>query len=140
MSCALAFLLEERRTWLAGASAPRIERLYHSCQPALGGAADPGRDVTWFCHPEPDSAAVFAQLLGGPQAGTSPSSRTAGPAAVAALHRQHMTVETRWAKLQVVDYLPHDVAATRTDLTRVITGDAKAVVTFAPRPEFGQVR
>src|SRR5690606_14188374 len=25
VSCALAFLLEERRTWLAGASAPRIE-------------------------------------------------------------------------------------------------------------------
>ncbi|AQA21638.1 glycosyl hydrolases 15 family protein [Rhodococcus sp. MTM3W5.2] len=51
-----------------------------------------------------------------------------------------MTVETRWASLQVTDYLPHDVEQGRTDLTRVITGQAKAVVTFAPRPEFGQVQ
>jgi len=31
------------------------------------------------------------------------------------------------------------VQPSRTDLTRVITGRAKAVVSFAPRPEFGQV-
>ena len=45
-----------------------------------------------------------------------------------------MTVETRWAKLQVTDYLPHDVDPDRTDLTRVITGTAPAEITFAPRP------
>jgi trehalose 6-phosphate phosphatase len=39
----------------------------------------------------------------------------------------------------LADYLPHDVTPDRTDLTRVITGTAKAVVTFAPQPEFGQV-
>ena len=49
-----------------------------------------------------------------------------------------MTVETRWASLLVTDYLSHDVGAGRTDLIRVISGQAKAVVSFAPRPEFAQ--
>ncbi|MEV0298139.1 trehalose-phosphatase [Nocardia sp. NPDC050710] len=140
VACALAYLLEERRTWLAGASAPRIERLTMLSSPRSVALLTPDATVTWFCHPEPDSAAVFAHLLGGPQAGHF----TIGPERAGLPLSQRyidgtMTVETRWASLQVVDYLPHDVAPSRTDLTRVITGDAKAVVTFAPRPEFGQV-
>ncbi|ATL65358.1 trehalose-phosphatase [Nocardia terpenica] len=137
---ALAYLLEERRTWLAGASAPRIERLTMLASPRAKVLVTPDGTVTWFCHPEPDSAAVFAHLLGGPEAGhfTIAPERPGLP-----LSQRYfdgtMTVETRWASLQVVDYLPHDVPPERTDLTRVITGDARAVVTFAPRPEFGQV-
>ncbi|GAA3165081.1 hypothetical protein GCM10020255_050180 [Rhodococcus baikonurensis] len=49
-----------------------------------------------------------------------------------------MTVQTRWASLSVTDYLPHDVPQGRTDLTRIISGQADAIVSFAPRPEFGQ--
>jgi trehalose 6-phosphate phosphatase len=137
---ALAFLLEERRTWLAGASAPRIERLTMLASPRSKALVTPDGTVTWFCHPEPDSAAVFAHLLGGPEAGhfTVAPERPGLPLSQRYVDGT-MTVETRWASLQVLDYLPHDVPAERTDLTRVITGDAKAVVTFAPRPEFGQV-
>ncbi|MBF6085086.1 trehalose-phosphatase [Nocardia cyriacigeorgica] len=140
VSCALAFLLEERRTWLAGASAPRIERLSMLASPRSVALLTPDATVTWFCHPEPDSAAVFAHLLGGPQAGhfSIAPERPGLPLSQRYIDGT-MTVETRWAKLQVVDYLPHDVAPDRTDLTRVITGDTRAVVTFAPRPEFGQV-
>ncbi len=99
----------------------------------------PTGDVTWMCHPEPDSAAVFAHLLGGPEAGHF----TIGPARSALPLGQKyidstMTVETRWASLQVTDYLAHDEVPGRTDLIRVVTGEADAVVTFAPRPEFGQ--
>nr|WP_221333123.1 trehalose-phosphatase [Nocardia transvalensis] len=137
---ALAFLLEERRTWLAGASAPRIERLTMLAGPRSKALVTPDGTVTWLCHPEPDSAAVFAHLLGGPQAGhfTITPERPGLPLSQRYVDGT-MTVETRWASLQVVDYLPHDVPPERTDLTRVITGDARAVVTFAPRPEFGQV-
>ncbi|MGY2061231.1 trehalase-like domain-containing protein, partial [Nocardia gipuzkoensis] len=137
---ALAFLLEERRTWLAGASAPRIERLTMLASPRTKALVTPDGTVTWFCHPEPDSAAVFAHLLGGPAAGhfTISPERPGLPLSQRYVDGT-MTVETRWSSLQVVDYLPHDVAPERTDLTRVITGDARAVVTFAPRPEFGQV-
>ncbi|WP_054816650.1 trehalose-phosphatase [Nocardia arizonensis] len=140
VSRALAFLLEERRTWLAGASAPRIERLTMLSSPRSVALLTPDATVTWFCHPEPDSAAVFAHLLGGPQAGhfTITPERPGLPLSQRYIDGT-MSVETRWASLQVLDYLPHDVAPSRTDLTRVITGDARAVVTFAPRPEFGQV-
>ena len=49
-----------------------------------------------------------------------------------------MTVETRWASLLVTDYLSARRRLGRTDLVRVISGQAKAVVSFAPRPEFAQ--
>ncbi|MFD4183625.1 trehalose-phosphatase [Rhodococcus sp. NPDC058514] len=141
VSAALAFLLEERRTWLHGDSATPIERLSMLASPRSVALLTPDATLTWFCHPEPDSAAVFAHLLGGLGAGHF----TVGPRREALPLSQRyvdgtMTVETRWASLQVTDYLPHDVDQGRTDLIRVITGQAKAVVTFAPRPEFGQVQ
>ncbi|MGI5221801.1 trehalose-phosphatase [Nocardia sp. CA-290969] len=140
VSHALAFLLEERRTWLAGASAPPIERLSMLASPRSVALLTPDATVTWFCHPEPDSAAVFAHLLGGIDAGHfSITPQRPGLPLSQRYIDSTMTVETRWAKLSVVDYLPHDVDPARTDLTRVITGSAAAEVTFAPRPEFGQV-
>lgn len=140
VSTALAFLLEERRTWLSGSDAPPIQRLSMLASPRSVALVTPDATLTWLCHPEPDSAAVFAHLLGGPGAGhfTVAPERAALPLSQRYIDGT-MTVETTWASLQVTDYLPHDVALDRTDLTRVITGDAKAVVTFAPRPEFGQV-
>ncbi|WP_459548977.1 trehalose-phosphatase [Nocardia sp. X0981] len=140
VSHALAFLLEERRTWLAGASAPRIERLTMLASPRSVALVTPDATVTWLCHPEPDSAAIFAHLLGGLGAGHfSICPQRPGLPLSQRYVDSTMTVETRWAKLQVTDYLPHDVDPDRTDLTRVITGSAPAEVTFAPRPEFGQV-
>ncbi|MBY6349356.1 trehalose-phosphatase [Rhodococcoides corynebacterioides] len=141
VAAALAFLTEERRRWLSGADAPRIERLTMVASPRSVALLTPDASLTWLCHPEPDSAAVFAHLLGGDEAGHF----TVGPARPSLpLSQQYldstMTVQTRWASLQVTDYLAHDVAPGRTDFTRVVTGTAKAVVTFAPRPEFGQAR
>ncbi|MEU2004968.1 trehalose-phosphatase [Rhodococcus sp. NPDC019627] len=139
VATALAFLLEERRTWLSGAHAPPIERLTMLASPRTVALVTPDATLTWLCHPEPDSASVFAHLLGGPEAGHF----SVGPHRSALPLSQRyvdstMTVQTRWASLSVTDYLPHDVCPGRTDLTRVISGQAAAVVTFAPRPEFGQ--
>ena len=82
---------------------------------------------------------MFAHLLGGPEAGhfSVGPHRSALPLSQRYIDST-MTVQTRWASLSVTDYLPHDVRQGRTDLTRVISGQAAAVVTFAPRPEFGQ--
>jgi trehalose 6-phosphate phosphatase len=92
-----------------------------------------------MCHPVADASAVFSRLLGDQQAGHF----AIGPRREALPLSQRyvdgtMTVETRWASLLVTDYLSHDVGPGRTDLIRVISGQAQAVVTFAPRPEFAQ--
>ncbi|GLZ40406.1 trehalose-phosphatase [Actinokineospora sp. NBRC 105648] len=137
----LAFVLEQRRGWLYGGQAPPIERLSMLANERSVGLVTPDARLTWLCHPEPDSAAVFADLLGG---------RTAGHFSVAPergglpLGQRYlpgtMTVETRWSGLLVTDYLDHEAAPHRTDLTRVLSGSSPAVVEFAPRPEFGQVQ
>ncbi|TQC50643.1 trehalose-phosphatase [Rhodococcus sp. WS4] len=139
VAAALAFLLDERRTWLSGAHAPPIERLTMLASPRTVALVTPDATLTWLCHPEPDSASVFAHLLGGPEAGhfSVGPHRSALPLSQRYIDST-MTVQTRWASLAVTDYLPHDVRQGRTDLTRVISGRAAAVVTFAPRPEFGQ--
>ncbi|WP_305093781.1 trehalose-phosphatase [Prescottella sp. R16] len=138
VATALAFLLEERRMWLSGSDAPPIERLTMLANPRSVALLTPDANLTWLCHPEPDSGAVFAHLLGGPEAGHF----SVGPQREALpLSQQYvdgtMTVQTRWSSLTVTDYLPHDVQPNRTDFTRVVTGRAKAIVSFAPRPEFG---
>lgn len=136
---ALAFLLDERRTWLLGGQATPIERLTMLANPHSVALVTPDADITWMCYPDPDSASVFARLLGGDEAGHF----SIGPQREALPLSQRyvegtMTVETRWASLLVTDYLSHDVGQGRTDLVRVISGEAKAVVSFAPRPEFAQ--
>ncbi|WHT23624.1 trehalose-phosphatase [Crossiella sp. CA-258035] len=136
----LAFLLEERRNWLYGEQAVPIERLTMLANERSVALVTPDARLTWLCHPEPDSAAVFADLLGGPSAGhfSIKPERNGLP-----LGQRYvpgtMTVETRWSKLLVTDYLDHYAPPQRTDLIRVISGNTTAQVTFAPRPEFGQV-
>ncbi|APU12448.1 MULTISPECIES: trehalose-phosphatase [Actinoalloteichus] len=137
----LAFLLEERRTWLFGEQAPPIERLTMLANERSVALLTPDARLTWMCHPEPDSAAVFSDLLGGPGAGhfSIKPERNGLPLGQRYLPGT-MTVETRWSRLLVTDYLHQDCEAHRTDLTRLISGTTSASVEFAPRPEFGQVQ
>ncbi|CAL99809.1 trehalose 6-phosphatase [Saccharopolyspora erythraea NRRL 2338] len=142
----LAFLMEERRTWLYGEQAPPIERLTMLSNERTVALLTPDARLTWMCHPGPDSAAVFADLLGGPGAGhfsIRPSTGNGAPRNPLPLGQRYvpgtMTVETRWSRLLVTDYLEHGVDSHRTDLIRVISGSTQAAIEFAPRPEFGQV-
>lgn len=140
VSIMLAFLLEERRTWLYGEQAVPIERLTMLANERSVALLTPDARLTWMCHPEPDSAAVFSDLLGGPSAGhfSIKPERNGLP-----LGQRYLpgttTVETRWSRLLVTDYLDHGCDSHRTDLIRVITGAVPATIEFAPRPEFGQV-
>jgi len=137
----LAFLLEERRTWLYGEQAPPIERLTMLASERSVALLTPDARLTWLCHPEPDSAAVFADLLGGTAAGHFSITPERGGLPLGQRYLPGtMTVETRWSGLLVTDYLDHYVYAHRTDLVRSISGNAPAVVEFAPRPEFAQVQ
>ncbi|SIS17833.1 trehalose-phosphatase [Williamsia sterculiae] len=145
VATALAFLYEERLTWLRGAAAPPIERLTMLASPRSVGLITPDAVICWLCHPEPDSAAIFASLLGSQDGGefaVRPYVEGGGRPPLPQSQRYvdgTMTVRTRWASLEVTDYLPHDTPPGRTDVIRVITGDSPALVQFSPRPEFGQV-
>jgi trehalose-phosphatase len=141
----LAYLLETRQRWLYGERAVPIERhsmLSNGRQLAL---LTPDANVTWLCHPRPDSSAVFADLLGGYNAGHF----RVGPERNGLPKGQRyrpgtMTVETSWPNLTVTDFLdlPHteDGAAEGTWLVRILQGGGRARLEFAPRPEFGQVQ
>ncbi|WP_344885529.1 trehalose-phosphatase [Allokutzneria multivorans] len=140
VAAVLAFLVEVRRTWLHGEQAVPIERISMLANERSVALLTPDAKLTWFCHPEPDSGAVFADLLGGPTAGVFgiKPERNGLPLGQRYLPGT-MTVETRWSKLLVTDYLDHASAPGRTELVRVISGNTRAVIDFAPRPEFGQV-
>lgn len=147
----LAFLMEERRTWLYGEQSAPIERLTMLANERTVALLTPDARLTWMCHPGPDSAAVFADLLGGPSAGHfsirphQPNTDGAGaaPRTPLPLGQRYvpgtMTVETRWSRLLVTDYLEHGGDSHSTDLIRVISGSTRVDVDFIPRPEFGQV-
>jgi trehalose 6-phosphate phosphatase len=137
----LAFLLEERRNWLYGDQATPIERLTMLASERSVALLTPDARLTWLCHPEPDSAAVFADLLGGPSAGHFSIRPERGGLPLGQRYLPGtMTAETRWSGLLVTDYLDHYTSAHRTDLVRCVSGNAPAVVEFAPRPEFAQVQ
>jgi GH15 family glucan-1,4-alpha-glucosidase len=140
VAAVLAYLYQERSAWLYGELPPPIERLSMLGNGQNVALITPDARVCWQCAPGPASAAVFAELLGGPAAGhfsvhpqrdTLPLGQRYLPGT--------MILETRWARLLVTDYLDQYPAPGRTDLVRVISGTVPAVVEFAPRPEFGQV-
>ncbi len=141
----LAEVFGRRRAWLEGDSAPPIERHTLLSDQRTVALLTPDSRVSWFCHPRADSPAVFAELLGGPTAGTfairpDPSRPPLSQRYVG----ETLVVETRWPGLRVTDYL--DVAhgrvfepPGRTDLIRVIEGDVRVVIEFSPRVDYGRV-
>ncbi|NYI89093.1 trehalose-phosphatase [Amycolatopsis endophytica] len=136
----LAFMLEERRNWLYGEQAPPIERMSMLSNERAVALVTPDARLTWMCHPGPDAPAVFADLLGGNSAGHfSIKPHHNGLPLGQRYLPNTMTVETRWSRLLVTDYLEPEGPPHRTDLVRVVSGTAAASVVFAPRPEFGGV-
>ena len=86
----LGFLLEMRRHWLYGDHAVPIERHSMLSNGSTVALLAPDAKVTWLCHPRPDSAAIFADILGGSRAGYfSVTPGATGPAARAALPAGH---------------------------------------------------
>ncbi len=140
----LALLCELRSEWLRGTGLIPIED--HSILSDLRTVAvlTPGARVTWLCAPRIDSAAVFAELLGGPSAGFFSVAPTDGAEPLAQRYLpETMLLETRFPTFTVNDYL--DVSsgrfrrlAGRSDLIRVLEGTGDAAIEFAPRLDFGR--
>lgn len=144
----LADLAERRAAWLEGESLVPINRLSLLSDQRTIALVAPDARILWYCVPRIDSATLFAELLGGPQAGhftirpvrsgntrSRPVQRYLG---------NTLVVETAWPTCRVVDFL--DAAdgrvrqrAGRSDLVRVIHGSGEVEIEFAPRLEFGRV-
>src|SRR4051812_3058496 len=146
----LGFLLERRRQWLYGDQAVPIERHSLLANGSTLALLAPDSRVTWLCHPRPDSAAIFAEILGDGRAGYFSVSPARPGLPLGQRYRPGtMTVETRWSGITVTDWLEgplpngrakaRGMAGTGTTLVRVLSGSAVAQIEFAPRPEFGQV-
>jgi trehalose 6-phosphate phosphatase len=141
----LARLWSLRHDWLHGYGAPPIER--HSLlsdQRALA-LVTPDARVTWMCQPSVDSAALFAELLGGATAGYFAVRPAHGRPPISQRYLEGtMSVETRWPGVTVTDYLDcsgrrSTRAPGRTDLVRVIEHTVPVIVEFAPRLDFGRL-
>ena len=137
----LARLVETRRDWLAGANAVPIERHAMLSDGKTVALVTPDARITWMCHPRPDSAPLFAELVGG-HAGGALAVRPAHDGAPTAQRYVEgtLTLETRWAGLIVSDYLDRGDPYGRVRLVRVLEGTAEAIVEFAPRPDFGRTQ
>ncbi len=141
----LALVTELRAEWLQGAGLIPIED--HSMLSDLRTAAivNPQARVTWLCAPRIDSAAVFAELLGGPSAGYFSIESATSDQPPQQHYRSHtMLLESTFDTFSVTDYL--DVSsgrsrrlAGRSDLVRVLEGTGSAIIEFAPRIDFGRV-
>ncbi|MGF1598325.1 MAG: trehalose-phosphatase [Acidimicrobiales bacterium] len=141
----LALLSEFRSKWLRGAGLVAIED--HSLLSDLrtGAIVSPTGRITWMCTPRIDSAAVFAELLGGPAAGHFSVAAPDGTEPVGQRYLpQTLVLETEFPTFTVTDYFDTSSGRTRrlagrSDLIRVISGRGRAVIEFAPRLDFGRV-
>jgi trehalose-phosphatase len=140
----LATLCERRAEWLAGSAAVPITAHSLLSDQRTVALVTPDARVAWMCVPRIDSAAIFAELVGGPSAGFF-SVRPAGntPPTRQTYESDTMRVTTHWTRLSVSDYLDcsgnrPSLLAGRSDLIRVIEGSGRAVIEFAPRLDFGR--
>lgn len=140
----LCFVSEEREKWVQGGGFPAIENLSFLSNGQTTAVLTESANVVWLCHPRPDSAAVFAELLGGAGAGSfavrpdfdsSGASNGQQPKPLRQRYVDHtLSVETAWESMQVADFLEQSACT----LHRVLTGEGAAVVEFIPRPDFGR--
>jgi trehalose 6-phosphate phosphatase len=140
----LARIAKLRSAWHCGSADVPIEaHALLSDQRTIALVAPNGR-IPWFCAPRIDSAAIFAELLGGASAGyfevRASGSRVSTRQAYVG---DSLVLETHWPGFKVTDYL--DAAAGmafqragRTSLFRIIEGTGPVTVTFAPRFDFGR--
>lgn len=140
----LAYMAERREAWLAGERWAPIERHSMLSDQRTIAIIDPEGRVVWMCLPRIDSAAVFAELLGGASCGYFDIRPVGADSAPKQEYTDGtLTLRTQWPRMSVTDYLDCSEGrpfqrAGRTDLVRVIEGSGTAAIRFAPRLNFGR--
>ncbi|MBL9148148.1 MAG: trehalose-phosphatase [Phycisphaerae bacterium] len=142
----LARLATARERWLRAGSCVPIERLSILSDQRTAALVDPNGSIVWCCLPRIDGPALFAALLGGPNAGrfsVRPVDER-GPARQRYLGDSFL-LESAWDTLRVTDCLDCSAGraflrAGRTDMLRRIEGSAgtEIEIEFAPRLDFGR--
>ena len=140
----LAALTNRRAEWLAGAGVTPIEAHSMLSDQRTAAIVTPDARITWLCVPRIDSAAIFAELLGGPGAGYfSVQPEAANERPYQGYVDDSLVLSTTWPSMTVTDYLdcsegrPNRPSG-RTDLVRVIEGTGTVTIEFAPRLDFGR--
>lgn len=133
-----------RMEWLRGFDTVAIDHHSILSDQRTVALVTPDARVVWFSVPRVDSPPIFAELLGGPRAGhfAIEPLEPGGPPAQAYLDGTFV-LQTTWPRVAVTDYLdcsngrPYQRAG-RTDLVRVVHGDGRVRITFAPRLDYGR--
>lgn len=141
----LEMIASARESWLASRQLIPITSYSVLSDQRTLALVSPQASVSWLCLPRIDSPPLFAQLLGGVQAGSFDISPD-GPVSPAeqSYDGDSMVLQTRWPDCTVTDYLDCGSGrafqrAGRTDLIRVIEGTRLCRVRFSPRLDFGRV-
>ena len=141
----LAQIAEKRAAWLAGSKAVPIEQHALLSDQRTCALVSPLGKITWMCVPRIDSAALFAELLGGTSAGYFEIVPAANhQSAVQSYASSSFILRTQWDSLCVTDYLDCSAGrpfqrAGRTDLVRVVEGHGRIRIAFAPRIDFANL-
>lgn len=140
----LALLAEIRTAWLGGAGAVPIQSLSMLSDLRTVAIVSPDADICWFCASRIDSQPIFADLVGGPGTGVFGVRPVSGETAPAQRYDgDSLVLVTEWSDVRVTDYLDASNGravqrAGRVDLIRVLEGTGRAVITYAPRLDFGR--
>lgn len=140
----LAQLVHARQEWLQNSQAVPIEAHSMLSDQRTVALVTPDARVVWMCIPRIDSPALFAEILGGPNAGFFQVRSADGDVPLRQFYVDNsFLLKTEWRSLTVTDYLDCSAGrpfqrAGRTDLIRKIEGTGPVIIEFAPRLDFGR--
>ena len=131
-----------RESWLLGGHTEPIEDFVLLSNRHSVALLSPTGSIDWLCAPHPDSPAIFAALLGDDSSGHFSVQPAKNTGVLAQTYVSGtLTARTRWADLSVVDYMPVSISSedSHLRLIRRLSGTVPALISFAPRPQFGSV-
>lgn len=141
----LETLADAREAWLRTRELTPINAYAVLSDQRTLALVSPAGSVGWLCVPRLDSPPVFAEILGGPEAGSfdvAPVEADSEPPGQS-WEDDSLILRTRWKTMTVTDYLDSGSGrafqrAGRSDLIRVIEGTGRCRIRFAPRLDFGR--
>ncbi len=139
----LAVLTELRSDWLAGAALEPIQHHSIISDQRTAAIITPQARITWFCAPRIDSGSIFAELVGGPNAGYFAIIDPAGEAVSQSYEENTLLLTTEFPNFTVTDFMDTSSGRTkrlagRSDLVRKIEGSGPVQIEFVPRLNFAR--